>query len=191
MHRLREREREVAKLFVHGLSTDHDLRRSRRQSSDSSISLRGASREAVLVHLLPDIANENDDDKRPPRRTYLFVSSAEPLAAAEAAWSAPTPIDLCIMGPSDEARDAARFACAGRPVRMDAEPLLGARRPDESDLDLAARQADAFRALYALDTRAALVIWDDNEHASETPLLVDEQWLLRRAELIERELPLP
>ena len=74
---------------------------------------------------------------------------------------------------------------------MDAEPLLGARRPDESDIDLAARQADALRALYALDTRAALVIWDDNGHASETPILVDEQWLLRTAELIERHLPLP
>jgi hypothetical protein len=143
------------------------------------------------VSVLGRVRNENAGGGSSSSRTYLFVSSAEPLAAAEAVWSAPIPIDFCVRGPSEAAREAARFACAGRPVRMDEEPLLAARRPDETDIDVAARQADAFRTLYALDTRSALVIWDDGASIAESPRLVDEQWLLRTAELIERGLPLP
>jgi len=35
------------------------------------------------------------------------------------------------------------------------------------------------------------VIWDNGASIAESPRLVDEQWLLRTAELIERGLPLP
>ena len=143
------------------------------------------------MSVLGSLWNASAGGRSSSGRTYLFVSSAEPLAAAEAVWSAPAPIDLCVMGPSEASREAARFACAGRPVRMDEEPLLAVRRPDESDIDVAARQADALRALYALDTRSALVIWDDGAPIAESPRLVDEQWLLYMAELIERGLPLP
>jgi hypothetical protein len=123
-------------------------------------------------------------------RTYLFVSAAEPLAAAQAAWSAPTPIDLCVSGPSAEARDAAAFASAGRSVRMVEEPLLGARRADEDDIAVIRRHADALRALHALDTRSALVVWDDVAASGQSALVLDGAWLLHTAELIERHLPL-
>lgn len=106
-------------------------------------------------------------------RTYLFVSAPEPLAAAEAAWSAPTPIDLCVTG------------------RVVEEPLLATRRPHKTDIDVAGRHADALRALYALDTRSALVVWDQIAPRAQSPLLFDETWLLHTAELIERHLPLP
>jgi hypothetical protein len=128
--------------------------------------------------------------RRPRTRSYLFVSAAEPLAAAQAAWSAPTPIDVCVSGPSAEARDAAAFASAGRPVRMVEEPLLGARRADEDDIAVVRRHADALRALYALDTRSALVVWDDVAAGGQSALVLDDVWLLHTAELIERHLPL-
>jgi hypothetical protein len=69
-------------------------------------------------------------------RTYLFVSASEPLAAADAAWSARTPVDLCVAGPSRAAHDTATFACGGYPIRMIEEPLLASRRPDEGHLPL-------------------------------------------------------
>ena len=124
-------------------------------------------------------------------RTYLFVSASEPLAAAEAVGSAPTPIDLCVTGPSAAARETAALACAGHPVRVIEESLLAARRPQESNHDVASRHADALRALYALDTQSALVVWDQIAPHPGSPLLFDEAWLLRTAELIERHLPLP
>jgi hypothetical protein len=124
-------------------------------------------------------------------RTYLFVSASEPLAAAEAVGSAPTLIDLCVTGPSAAARETAAFACADRPVRVREESLLAARRPQESNRDVASRHADALRALYALDTQSALVVWDQIAPHPGSPLLFDEAWLLRTAELIERHLPLP
>jgi hypothetical protein len=124
-------------------------------------------------------------------RSYLFVTATEPLAAAEAVWSAPAEIDLCVSGPSPAAREAAAFACAGKPVRMMEEPLLAGRRPGEDDIDLVSRQADALRALYALDTRCALVVWVEIAGNDGTTLLFDDAWLLQTAELIERHLPLP
>jgi hypothetical protein len=125
-----------------------------------------------------------------PGRTFVFVSAHEPLAAAQAVWSSPVPIDLAVAGPSEAARQTAAFAVAGRPVRMVAEPLLAARRPSESDIAVAAREADALLALYALDTHAALVVWDELNRRPETPA-VDEWWLLDQAERISLALPLP
>jgi hypothetical protein len=123
-------------------------------------------------------------------RTYLFVSASEPLAAAEALASAPTRIDLCVTGPSAAARETAAFACAGHRVRMVEESRLATRRPHESDHDVARRHADALRALHALDTRSALVVWDQIAPHPGFPLLFDEAWLLHTAQLIERHLPL-
>jgi hypothetical protein len=120
----------------------------------------------------------------------VFVSALEPLAAAQAVWSSPVPIDLAVAGPSDAARQTAVFAVAGRPVRMVSEPLLAAPRSSESDIAVAAREADALLALYALDTRSALVVWDKLDHHPE-PHAVDEWWLLDRAERISLALPLP
>lgn len=121
----------------------------------------------------------------------MFVSALEPLAAAQAVWSAPTPIDLCVAGPSQAAQDTATFAVAGRAIRMVAEPLLAARRAGESEIALAAREADALMALYGLETRAALVVWDELGKDQPRPLVLDELWLLDRAERIDLTLPLP
>ena len=128
---------------------------------------------------------------RPPGRTFVFVSAHEPLAAAQAVWSAPTPIDLCVAGPSGAARDTAVFAVSGRPVRMVSEPLLAPRGAGESEMAAAAREADALLALYALDTWAALVVWDELPPDRPHPAVVDEWWLLDRAEQIGLALPLP
>jgi hypothetical protein len=120
----------------------------------------------------------------------MFVTALEPLAAAQAAWSAETPIDLCVCGPSTSARDAAAFACAGRAVRIVEEALLAARGPDEDDLALVGRHAHALRALHALETSSALVVWDDIAVSGHTVLILDDAWLLHTAELIDRQLRL-
>jgi hypothetical protein len=79
-----------------------------------------------------------------PERTFVFVSATEPLAAAQAAWSSPQPIDLCVTAPSEPARETGEFACAGRPVRIVEEPLLNARWPGEDEVGQAARRAARF-----------------------------------------------
>jgi hypothetical protein len=129
-----------------------------------------------------------------PERTFVFVSGTEPLAAAQAAWSSPRPIDLCVAAPSSTAHETAVFACAGRPIRIVEEPLLSARWPGEDEVDQTARRADALRAVYALDTRCALVVWDTLAALSPgggDPVMVEETWLLHTAEQIERHLPFP
>jgi hypothetical protein len=123
-------------------------------------------------------------------RSFLFVSADEPLVAAEAVWSAPMPIDLCISDASTEARDTGAFACAGHPVRVVDEPLL-APRFDDGTVYAAVRWADALRSLYALDTRSALVVCHGLLDGRPLPALVDESWLLHAAEHIERHLPVP
>jgi hypothetical protein len=112
------------------------------------------------------------------------------LVAAEAVWSTPTPIDLCVSDASIEARDTGAFACSGRPVRVLEEPLL-APRPGEGTVDSAARWADALLALYALDTRCALVVCHGLLDGRPLPALLDESWLLHTAEQIELHLPVP
>jgi hypothetical protein len=124
-------------------------------------------------------------------RMFLFVSAEEPLVAAQAVWAAPTAVDLCVSAPSAAARDAVAFACAGRAVRMIEEPLLGAPRPDEDAVEIASRTADALRALYALVTRSALVVWDMLDDGHPCPMLLGENELLHEAEQIERDLPFP
>jgi hypothetical protein len=132
-----------------------------------------------------------------PERTFVFVSATEPLAAAQAAWSSPHPIDLCVTAPSETARETGVFACAGRAVRIVDEPLLSARWPGEDEVGQAARRADALRAVYALDTRCALVVWDTLSMwtallpGGADPIFLEETWLLHTAEQIERQLPFP
>ena len=127
----------------------------------------------------------------------MFVSATEPLAAAQAAWSSPRPIDLCVSAPSQTAHETAAFACAGWRVRTVEEPLLSARWPGEDGFDRIARRADALRAVYALDTRCALVVWDTLDGwatlspRGTNPVVLDESWLLVTAKLIERHLPFP
>jgi hypothetical protein len=136
----------------------------------------------------------NGNGHRPIRqateRSFLFVSAAEPLVAAEAVWSTPQPIDLFVSDASIEARDTGAFACAGRPVRVFEEPLL-APRPGEGTIDSAVRWADALLSLYALDTRSALVICHGLVDGRPLPALLDESWLLRTAEQIEQQLHVP
>ena len=132
-----------------------------------------------------------------PERTFVFVSGTEPLAAAQAAWSSPRPIDLCVTAPSSTARETAVFACAGRPVRTVEEPLLSASWPGEDEVGQTARRADALRAVYALDTRCALVVWDTLlgwaglSPGGADPVVLGESWLLDTAEQIDRHLPFP
>jgi len=122
-------------------------------------------------------------------RNYLLVSADQPLASAAAIKRCPTPPDLCVKSPSAEAALTASLAFDGRYVRTVDEPLLAARRPGESAGDFEWRCADALRALYALDTRLAFVIFDALPSVRAGWLLLDESSLLHLAERIERAVP--
>jgi hypothetical protein len=123
------------------------------------------------------------------RRICLFVSSREPLAAADALWRwAEMPPDLCVTSPSTEAHTTAAFAFAGHFVQILDEPLLARRAPGESAADFGYRYATALRALYALDMRAALVVCDDFPERWTAPFVVAGDELLAHSERIERRL---
>jgi hypothetical protein len=124
--------------------------------------------------------------------SYLFVLAREPVDAAAAllGW-ADGPPDLCVTSPSRRARATAAFAFGGHFVPIMIEPMLAGRDPRESADDFAARHAQALRIVHAFDTRAALVVCDDHPARWAMPFFADGDELLRRAELIERELPLP
>jgi broad specificity phosphatase PhoE len=113
------------------------------------------------------------------RRTYLFVSAAEPLLSAIAVSAAPTSPDLCVVSPSRRARATAAFACAGRLVRIVDEPLLARARDDESHADVAARFAEALRVLHALDARNVLVVLDEIGLCGTSGFELDDEALLR------------
>jgi hypothetical protein len=119
-------------------------------------------------------------------RNYLIVSADQPLVAAAAFQRAPTTPDLCVKSPSPAAKLTADLAFDGRYVRTIDEPLLAGRRPGESAGDFESRYADALRALYALETQLALVIFDALPRGSDNGLLLDESSLLQLAERIER-----
>jgi hypothetical protein len=124
--------------------------------------------------------------------TYLFVTPRDSLAASAAFWDwAAGPPDICVTSPSREAHGAAGFASAGHFVSTIEEPLLASRYPGESADDFADRFAQALRSILALDTRAALVVCDELPPGWTTPFSVDAVSLARRAESIERRLPLP
>jgi len=94
--------------------------------------------------------------------------------------------DLCVRSPSWEACFTADVGFRARRVRTIDEPLLACRCSGESEADYAWRCADALRALYALDTRKAFVVFDPYVDSVHQPLLLDERALLRLAEAIER-----
>jgi hypothetical protein len=125
-------------------------------------------------------------------RAYLFVSTDEPLAASAAlsTWDDGRP-DLCVMSPSGKAHDTAVFASAGHYVRRIVEPMLASRRPAESMDDFADRFAEAMLIVLAFDALSVLVVCDELPPDWTTPLFVDDEGLLRRADRLERKLPLP
>lgn len=71
-------------------------------------------------------------------------------------------------------------------VRTIEEPLLERRRPGGSEGDYARGCADVLRALYALDTHAALVIVYTYVGPSRKPVLLDGVMMLRVSEAVER-----
>jgi isopentenyl diphosphate isomerase/L-lactate dehydrogenase-like FMN-dependent dehydrogenase len=79
----------------------------------------------------------------------------------------------------------------GQSLPIMIEPMLGGRDLRESADDFAARHAQALRIVHAFGTCAALVICDDYPARWAMPLFADGNNLLRHAELIEREVPLP
>jgi hypothetical protein len=126
------------------------------------------------------------------KRSYLFVTSREPLAAAVAvrAW-ADGPPDLCVTSPSPEANDTAAFAADGHPVTTFDEPLLERRRHTEGWSDFRTRFAEGLRVVSTYDTRAALVVCDEVPDRWETPLELDGASIVELAESLEDEVPLP
>src|SRR5215831_10261694 len=125
-------------------------------------------------------------------RSYLFVSAREPLAAAAAVWSWPQgPPDLCITSSSPEARDTAAFASAGHFATIFDEPALARRRPMESWDDFKARFAEALVIVSAYDTSAALVVCDQLPDDWPTPFTLDDESIIRAANLLESQVPLP
>jgi hypothetical protein len=96
-----------------------------------------------------------------------------------------------LKSPSPAAGLTADLAFDGRHVRTVDEPLLEGRRPGESAGDFEWRCADALRALYALETQLAFVIFDSLPSARENGLFLDEESLLQLAERIERAVPPP
>ena len=126
------------------------------------------------------------------RRSYLVVTSREPLAAAIAVRSWPEgPPDLCITSPSPEAQDTAAFASDGHQVTRFDEPLLARRRVAESWDDFRARFAEGLRVVSAYDTRAAVVVCDELPDKWETPLAIDGDSILELARSLESEVPPP
>jgi hypothetical protein len=125
-------------------------------------------------------------------RSYLFVSSREPLAAAAALWSwADGPPDLCVTSPSHEAQDTAEFATAGHIVTTLDEPMLARRQPNESWDDFRARYSEALLIVSAYDTAAALLVCDQFPDRWRVPFTVDAEGILKRAALLDTEVPLP
>jgi broad specificity phosphatase PhoE len=124
-------------------------------------------------------------------RTFVFVSAGDPQAAARAVAEAPAEPDLCVVSPSDAARETAAFALRGRWVFTVEEPLLAAHVPLESGDDVLARLAQALRAIQACDGRSPLVVCDELDILGATAFLIDEAGLARLSDDLERALPLP
>ena len=125
-------------------------------------------------------------------RSYLVVTTREPLAAAVALGSWPAgPADLCLTSPSVDAQDTASFATAGRSVPIFDERLLARRQPGEDWDDFRARFAEGLRVVSAYDTRAALVVCDEFPDRWTTPLVLDGDSILRLAGSLESEVQLP
>ena len=125
-------------------------------------------------------------------RSYLIVTSREPLAATVAvrSWHDGPP-DLCVTSPSPEARDTAAFVSKGHPVATFDEPLLARRRPGEDWDDFRLRFAEGLRIVSTYDTRAALIVCDEVPDRWTTPLRLDGDSIIELAVSLESEVPLP
>jgi hypothetical protein len=123
--------------------------------------------------------------------SYLFVSSFDPQAAERAVSMAPASPDLCVISPSTAARETALFAMSGRWIFKVEEPLLAARVPGESRVDVIARYAQALRGIRAYDTRSALVVCDEFRTLGRRPVGMDGNELMRAADDLESALPVP
>jgi len=120
-------------------------------------------------------------------RNYLVVTAGE-TGEALRSWGLP---DLCVTSPSAEARNTAAFILAGDHVPWMSESLLGTRGESESLDDFKERFATALRTVAAYDARAALVVCDEVPGGRPTPFALDGESILRRAALLEGEVPLP
>jgi hypothetical protein len=126
------------------------------------------------------------------KRSYLVVTSREPLAAAVAVRAWPDgPPDLCVTSPSSEAKDTAAFVSDRQPVTTFDEPLLERRRRTEKWNDFRTRFAEGLRVVSAYDTRAALIVCDEIPDRWETPLALDGGSIIELAGSLEDEVPLP
>jgi hypothetical protein len=126
-----------------------------------------------------------------PPRSFLFVSAYDPEAAVTAVreW-ADGPPDVCMRSPSTAAHETAARACPdGVPVFEEA--LLAGRFADEDAADYAARTETALRLLNALETRSALVVWDELRSPGGMPFVVTGDELVSAADAIDRDLPAP
>lgn len=69
--------------------------------------------------------------------------------------------------------------------------MLARRGPQESVDNFADRFAEALLIVLTYDARVALVVCDELPAKWVTPLFADDESLQRRADRLERELPLP
>ena len=123
-------------------------------------------------------------------RMFVFASALEPHVAPEAVRSSPVPLDPRSPAHPSGEQDG-RVRVDGRPAQLVSEPLLAAHETSKSEVAEGARQAEACLARYALHTHAALVVWDELGDNLPEALVVDEYWLLDRAERISFALPPP
>jgi hypothetical protein len=124
-------------------------------------------------------------------RSFLFVSSFDPVAARRAVLASPLEMDLAVISPSGAARETAGYAAGGRGVFTVEEPLLAAHAFAESGSDVLARLAQAMRGLAAYDARAPLVVVDGLDVLGASAFTLDEAGLMRSADDLERALVLP
>jgi hypothetical protein len=122
-------------------------------------------------------------------RTYILASALHPHAAARAVADRPQRTDLVVTSPSALAREAATFAVQGRFVSTVEEPLLAPRAAAESGADVLGRIARALRGMRAFDAEAPLVVLETLEVLGAGVFLLDEEGLLRAADVLERMLP--
>jgi hypothetical protein len=70
------------------------------------------------------------------------------------------------------------------------EPLLAARAPAESGADVLGRIARALRGMRAFDAEAPLIVLETLDVLGAGVFLLDEEGLLRAADVLERMLPI-
>jgi hypothetical protein len=140
-----------------------------------------------------DSSHEPTDDAMSSdmARSFIFVSALAPEAAARAVAAAPQPPDLIVTGPSRLARETAARAVDGHWVFTVEEPLLAARRPDESGDDVLLRVTQGLRDLLVYDAGVMLIVVDGLDILGASEFVLDETAVMRLADQLDRALPLP